>query len=334
MNNNDLTRLFDQMSPTAEQKETMLTKILEQNNSPSRSFRKSRRKKTMILAAALVFVLITRTVLSINTGLHEKLIEYFNISEQQQDLVAGSIDNPELSITQNDVTVAVKETIADSAGIYAFYEITVPDHMTLPDHLSWELSVLMTERDKNGKDNGGGAGSAEILEQDAHHAVGMVSYFATVDPIKKGPVKLYLRNLGYHDGENFSAPFVSIAEGDWIFRWDIANNDSGKTMKPYYPLKLHEKGGTITEISISPISFNLRIVGDNALLGPPYLELFDGSHIPIDASTGKSNPGGARFDDELSLYEFQLYHRFSKPIDPDDVKSVVINDIAIPFQPS
>ena len=291
MNKKDLKQIFEQMSPNEEQKGKIFNKILENKTGQAGSVRKAKRKKPLIVAVALVCAVITTTVFAINVGLHEKLIAYFNIGERQEELVSRSIDSPDLSITNNDVTVTVKETIADSAGIYAICEITVPDHMTLPDNLSWELSVLITERDKNGKDNSGGLGFDQILEQDAHHAVGMASYFATVGPIKKGPVKLYLRNMGYRTS---SGEFVMLIEGEWKLNWDMVNNDSGKTIALNYPLQIAEKSGAITEISISPISFNLRITGDNVLEGPIYLELFDRSRIPIDDSTGWSNLGGAR----------------------------------------
>lgn len=327
MHKNDLNRCFNEIVPTAEQTERMLHAILENRNEERERGKSVRRK--LPLVAAIVICLAATTALAFNFGIHERLMEYFNVDQEESALLKQAVDTPEASIRKNGVTITVQQTIMDDFGIYILYEMTVPDTIELSDDIGWLMALPLVTLEQ--PEHASALGNNVILEQDAHRRVGLVSAYASSSPMIEGPVRLVFRDLGYHTE---SGDFVTLIEGEWRLSWEITQNHSGRTYSPNQMIAIDGKQGTIEKVSISPISFHITTRGDHILYAPISILFKDGSHIAIDESSGKKSPGGYLVDESNLLYEDHIYHRFYHAIDPDEAVAVIINDQVILLQDS
>ena len=114
-----------------------------QRRRSTRPKRRGLRRFPLALAAVLVCLAVSGTALAVNFGLHEKLADLFQVNESNQTLVADAIDTPEAVYQKDGITITVKQTIADDSCIYAIYEVTVPEEITIPADADLTCGLVM-----------------------------------------------------------------------------------------------------------------------------------------------------------------------------------------------
>lgn len=177
---------------------------------------KHRKFPAVVAAVLAIAVLFSGTALAISLGWHIKLMEYLSPSEEQMQTLDGAVNMPESTVTQNGVTITVKQTLADAFGIYVLYEITVPDDVELDNDVRWSLEVLNVPTVKMDEYIVAGSGGSEILEQTGNKRT-VLFHLDTTAGFENGDIKLTLRDLTrYTTNETTgSIEITPVVKGEW-----------------------------------------------------------------------------------------------------------------------
>jgi hypothetical protein len=345
MNLNDLNSCFDNAAPTSGQKQKMLKVILERENENvgAKVMKLWTKKMTAAMAAAVALLLMATTTLAVGLGWHVRFIEFFGVGENQAALLDGAVGSPNISITENGITVEVLHTLVDSQGVYVIFEVTVSENVELNDGIVFERCVFTA----NTAQLVGGYVTAvdyvDILDRNGNKITGVASFIPS-EQVTDGILRLELCNLGYRDwpgnpNHGGSNPFVTLVEGQWLLKWNFTYCDTTKKVMPNVAMGT-DNDFMLTEIAISPVSITVRahrelsssmigLLGDD---GAVTVTFKDGSTIEYRAMDRNSLFGCTLINEEKMIYQFRMYNRFDKIIDPDDVVSVTLSDVPIPIK--
>ena len=341
---NDLNSCFDNVAPSSEQKQRMLDKILERKteNGGTESLKHGTKRLAIAVALVAVFVLMATTALAVGFGWHERFIEYFGIGEDQNTLLDGAVGSPGISITENGVTVEVLQTLADSQGVYVIFEVTVPDDVELTNDTGFEWAMLNAETEQRTEGISMAVSGAEVLDISGKKLIAIASYIPN-DPIKSGTLRLSLNNLGYNIWTEGSAgvpehEYYSFVEGKWVLEWEFTYEDTAKKVTPNQIVDT-DGSSLVTAVSISPVSICVSAEGPldsslEALLvgGEITVTFIDGNMISYSSVDRTSSFGRSLAKENDLIYNYQMYNRFDRIIDPDDVVSVTLCDVTIPIR--
>lgn len=296
---------------------------------------KNRKFPAVVAAVIAIAVLFSGTALAVSLGWHIKLMEYLNPSEEQIQTLDGAVNMPEATITQNGVTITVKQTLADAFGIYVLYEMTVPDNVELDDNVRWSLEILNVPTIKTDEYITAGSGGSEILEQTENKRT-VLYHLDTTAGFENGDIELTLRDLTRYTTNDAtgSTEITPVVEGEWALKWKSTFVDTSKTIDLNKPLSINGSNNIITKIVISPISFCVFVKGDDILgSARPVINFKDGGQLSYD-DLGYGNKSFSYYliDEASMTYSNQLYYRFEKIIDLNDVASIQIGDMVIPIE--
>ena len=138
------------------------------------------------------------------------------MNESNQTLVADAIDTPEAVYQKDGITITVKQTIADDSCIYAIYEVTVPEEITIPADADLTCGLVMPRLRL--PEQSVGSGYHEILEQGSHHWVGLAVSETLSEPITDDPVRLIFVDFGYDTADGIHVP---LAEDTIVLEWPL-----------------------------------------------------------------------------------------------------------------
>jgi len=334
MNKNDLVDCFNSATPSSAQKQKMLKKILDSRQGGTVPLRRTTKRLSLTAAVIILCVLTATTALAIGLGWNGKLMEYLKPSEEQMETLSGAVGMPEATVTQNGVTITVKQTLADSFGVYVLYEMTVPEGIELNNDIRWKIEILDVPTEKTGEAVTAGSGGSEILEQTGNKRT-VLYHLDTTAPFKNGDMKLILKDLTQYtrNEETDSIEITPVVEGEWDLAWKFTFVDTSKTIEVNKPLSINGSKNTITKIVISPMSFCAFVKGDDILGGArPVVNFKDGSKITYDDLGYENKSFGYYLIDEANMiYQNQLYYRFKNVINVDAVEKVTIGDVTIPI---
>ncbi|MGM9577752.1 MAG: DUF4179 domain-containing protein [Evtepia sp.] len=281
------------------------------------------------LAAAIALIcLATTAAAAVTVHLHPAILDYFGVGQGRESLVEPGADSPVCTVAKNGVTVSVLQTVADSYGVYVFYEVKVPEEITLPEWVIWDNYDI---EPPHASDAFFCSQNQEILEISDHHMVGAVTLFSASQQVEQGPITVSFRDLGYY---NENQDFVLLAQGQWSLTWTLHNIQPCTTSHPNQRVQTGNGEATINTIAISAISFNL--ISDGAKLSeePISLRFADGSTLPVDMASAGGTLGSVvshMTDAETERYTCQVSNLFDNAIDPAQVTAVVIGETVLPF---
>jgi hypothetical protein len=325
------------MNPNPAQKQRMLGKILGGGKEDAQPLKRSAKHFYLTAALIALAVLTMTTALAIGFGWHEKLIKYLSPSDEQMAALDGAADTPDATVTQNGVTITVKQTLADSFGIYVLYEMTVPENIELSDSIQWMFSHLDVPVGQTDDYVTMGVGSTEILEQSGNTRTVLLHQQFTA-PFENGYIELVFLNLGYYNfpevpQENSAPEFITLVEGEWNLKWEFSFEDTGKTIEVNEPVSYNGSENTLTRIVLSPMSVCAYITGDDIVgSARPAVNFKDGTQIEFDAKSNNASFGYYLVDEETLLYANHLYYRFENIVDLEDVESITIGDVTVPIE--
>jgi hypothetical protein len=175
----------------------------------------------------------------------------------------------------------------------------------------------------------------EILDISRNKIIAIANFFPS-EPIRDGTLKLTVQDVGYTTHEEDRATFKTLISGDWSLEWEFAYKDTSKKISPNQAV---DAGGeaVVTEISISPVSVNVIVEGsmraklegllDNAEVT---VTLKDNSTITYSFRDENALYSSHYVDEAGVYYRYQMFNRFSRIIDPDDVVGVTLCGVMIP----
>lgn len=336
MKRNDINNAFDEMIPTHAQKERMLGAILLDGKTHKDASNKKVYTNPAIAVAMLLIALLT-TALALNLGWNEKLLAYLGANEEQVASLTDYAAMPEdVAITDNGVTVTVKQTLVDSTGAYLVFDITVADDIALSDDLAFELDFFDLPTNIQENEIGIGSYSAPFVLSIEGNTATMLIHISQSHTHTNGTAKLTLRNLGYRQA---NGTFSTLVEGEWVLSWDFSYKDVSKTIYPDYHFTANTGECSVTKISVSPMSVCVNIEnyeGSHALGYRPTLHFKDGTTFTygnsLPTEQGENSFSVYLSDEATMTYTSILYHRFGTLIDVDSVESISIGDMSFSFE--
>ena len=320
----DINRVFDQIRPSQEQKDTILNRLLE----PERKVApmKKLKKLTLIgIAAALMAVICAAAVAA---GIDQRLIDFLGGGTQAQELLAPGAQPVDLTVEDNGAVLHVTQVLMDRYSIFILADFTAP-----------EGTVLDMKENANGNYCGfsGLDGSMPSLLNQAGEEIDLnQSWSYQVRTLDDGdPLDNHLTLLLRMDlcegirpeweiaglllpavdlicSDPESEELITVYTGDWSCQFPITWQDMGQSVR-LNRVAGHLDGADITvkELYLSPMTLQIKLeretpvaaYGDKSgtqvysrwvgvLSGPDCVTLTDrdGQTIPLVELGGSSSP--------------------------------------------
>lgn len=260
----NLRRVFDRTRPSPEQKEAMLSRLLE----PERKVvpMKKLKKLTVIgIAAALMVISCAAAVV---TGLDQRLADYFGASPGQSELLAkGVVPVGERHTYDNGWTVEIVQLAADRYSLVALVQVTAPEGVRLDGDCYMDLHSKIVPKE------GGGVGSyvcgsIQLSDEDPEDnrlaflwhrgptsfseggAQGIPGHSVTLSP-------QILR-------QGFGNLRVDFPKDEWSVTVELPAEDSGAAYVSHQTVTAGGKTAVVDEIYVSPVSVAYHMTGDTA----------------------------------------------------------------------
>lgn len=325
----DLVRYFAKTAPNNKKRDAMLEAILESREREGLPMKRVARKLSLAaVAVILISVFSATTAFAVGLGWHEKLIEFLNPTQRQIEEIAPAIDSPEATITENGITVTVKQTIADSTGVYVLYEILAPEGFAFAEDITTGSHIFDVTHTSNGGEGTSGMISAPAVLEDMGNRRTAIQYYSTGTAIVDGTALLILRDL-QKSGK-------TVIEGEWRLEWDFTYTDFSETVS-LNPSVLIGENRYVSELVISPISISILVDGrvtssDNLTIT---VNFKDGSRIVHTMFDSESKVKSDRISvNDLNPNETtsRVYHSFDAIIDIDTIESVGVGEALIPLR--
>ena len=186
----------------------------------------------VVLAAVLVCLAVAGTALAVNLGLHEKLAAYFHLQSGESALLESAIENPVTTVSDQGISVTIRQTLANSSGLYVLYEVTTPESIALDPEKNWHMEGFL---DLSSLPLQAPLGSSifgnDIVEVTPHKITAVAYAYTPVGTMSSGTVHLRLTRLGYWEFSS-SPQFIPIAEGTWHLTWHLTHIDPSITVTP------------------------------------------------------------------------------------------------------
>jgi len=334
VNQKELISFYNEITPTGEQKRNMYAKIRALQAGEAQ-MKKTTKKASVLVAAMAACFLFATAVFASTWNWNELLIQYFKPSEKQMKVMTGTVNTPEATVTNNGITVTIKQTIVDSLNVYVLYELTVPESIELNDDIGWEKENFKLQPHTAGF----GSGGSTILKQDKHTRT--LLFHRGGIPVRNGnsTAILIFENLALYQkiydkkGEYLDLKRIPLIEGEWQVTWDIKIDDSQSIkLEPNKPVSLNGSKNNITKVEVSPLSVYIIVEGSAILTRvEPIIKFKDGSQISFNyTSPGKSFSYANTMDHNGTPQGNHLYYAFDHMISPDDVESISIENVTIP----
>lgn len=250
------------------------------------------KKRIGLIAAAAIVAVAGITAMAATLKWDEGMLKFLHLTPEQAEKLEDSAAYPEVSVTDNGVTVTVRQTLTDSHGIYVLYDIEAPEGFEFTDDTRFGGAVfdpdcgITSDSSSTGWDN-------RTLSQSGNKRTALLCY-NTDGRFKSGRATMIFKDLGYRDTEYRpeddpevttvdngggvsiqyrvadSEPtdsrdpadrsylkygFVKQIEGRWELSWDFDYVDAARVIEP--ELKYHNDKGneyTVKKIELSPMS--------------------------------------------------------------------------------
>lgn len=333
MNKKDLNDVFTFISPTEEQKIRSLKRLMEKERKSMKFNKKI--LFALCIAVAAAGVTVTATMPSWN----EKLIRYFKPTAEQIESLAGAVNSPEISQTNNGVTVSVLNTVVDSHGLYTLYEVTLPDDITVTQelmdkNLSWDMRYLNFKTDEPQNVYGIRSESIDVVDFSEHKITFMLFENTAHKILNNQIVRLKCENLVYF--EDFGDGNVEkklLKECDFDLSWELNYEDLSKKIEVNKPVNLiNGKENTLKSVEISPLTIWVQVEGADAMgVLNPIVKMKNGGEFTLNdnAASGESNCSFASYTEENGGGETTLNFRFSKIQSISDFESITVGGLTI-----
>lgn len=358
MNKNVITKAYEILEPTEEQKERILNNILKQKtNEVTKSLKPIKRFRPAIAAAIIVFCLLTTTAFAVfHFGLDAKFLNFLNISnpEQTEYLVNGAYIVNE-KIQNKNGTLEIKHVLGDSNLTYILFDFTAPEGVVLDaDRYDFGYSLESVSNyqghfgygfekleDENPDDNK----ISMVMILKAEHSLMGETIRLKFEDLKGAPkLPKTFEEADGHDSEEFA--FKTVVEGTWVTSFKLDFKDYSTTYTPDSKVTVHGYEATLKSIAISPISVTVKFQSpfldeiyeaapDELVEYNTYPDKFpvtinykDGSQEITTYETGMTL--GKYTVDDYTSDEVISVKRFESIINDKEIESIEFFDIIIP----
>ena len=347
MKKHELWEYFDAIQLPEQTREAVLHQVLhpeEGGSSVKHIWNVSR-----LVAVAVVVCLITVGVcVAANVfQWNEKFAELFQPTASQMEALQGATNQPQVSATQNGVTVTVRQTLADQHGIYVLYDVEGPADVTFTDQMAWKNKDLKINYEENSVEERtylmGFCGS-RVVSQEGNKRTEL--YYSNGNGLiqKNQELTLCLKDLGYYEYENAAlkdlnrepeSTYHTVIEGEWKLTWEFAYENLTKSIPVNQPVLLSEEQGqlaTLLSVEVSPMSLWVNVEGPGNLWGLyPIITFCDGTQVIIDSMDDQGSYFYVAYREKEGGIHHAVY-QFDNITDLSEIASVTVGNVTVPIQ--
>lgn len=299
------------------------------------------------VAAALALLLVLGSVTAVAAGVtghwNANVAEEFEADKEVQDKLLKqeyardfTTDRQQgeiLQVKDNGVTVTVKQTLTDKYGMYIFLEVEVDKKLGIKlntDRLS--IGPHLNSQIKGVEYTNYNAGFVD-LKKKSPYRMGYEFYMLNDDgkecDMRGKEISLHLKDLLQSDDARAGKEKV-ILKGEWNLRWKVKSNNKTIQIPVNQTVKKGKNTFVVKELEISPLSSKLsyqRSGRDDSAehLGVTYI-MKDGTKYNDPENEDSWIDGAGSITEEGQLFGF------SKVLDIDNLKSIMIQGKEIPVQ--
>lgn len=335
MNRHDFNQCVTKVSLSDKQKQEMLDALLAGGEKTREKVKRpvQRRLSMAALATIAVLVITATTALAIHFGWHEKLFEYFNPTQEQISMMQPATDFPEVSISENGLTITIQQTLTDIRGIYVVYEIEITQDIEMPDDVQWWFCHLAVTSEEHLAGSDFSYPAMKILDMSDRK----ITVLFQPMPLTDGRAKMEFRDLICYNAEKHT----NTVGGIWTLEWDFHSEGTASRIVPLQKW-IDVQGGTLLakEVIISPMS--IRIILEGSLMGEddiilmdsayPLIHLEDGTTIDIRESIFENATAYGVSEGEDLDGTIEYHYRFDNLYDWMQIESIEIGDSIMPIE--
>lgn len=312
--------------------------------------------RTLLIAACVTAFLAATTALAAYIiELEKPLGDMLGVTEENFDEIANAVDAPLCSVTDNDVTVNVLQTLADSRTIYAVFEVVAPEGTELKQSYEFEKYHFYPSDWWDNPEKYGSCGTNMLVVEASGNRMKCI---ATAENFTKElpdcEWMLELENIGNIKSTEQDHKWHGYIDGKWTLKWDYSSekNPETKRVPVNIPLGDGARDISITDITLTPISALFEIEGvltedevteiqtDDARMLDKFREVDDtacDSNLSVKTNDGiiysrhgceTSHMGGQ----DGNLIKYRYYMRFDNIIEMEDIECVIVNGVEFPIE--
>lgn len=306
---------------------------------------KSHRKRMVILVAACITIFALGAVSFAATTLNHNLLNFFHPQSQEETDLLNSLGTIiDKQVTENNLTINVKEALGDSNAVYVMFDIIAPEG-TILDKDQYTFVTQMVDVEKGFSMVHGMGYSFECMEDgnpndnikpmmlclsSSENLVGKnmtfrfkdFSSYKTEEELKNRPESF----LGTPGDENDI--YHILIPGEWKITFPLNYTDNTTIYKLNEKLQYKDISFKVKEVRLSPISISmtlssLDINSQDIINTPLIIHLKNGESI--NANDGSRGANSSNFKTIVDA-------QFNKIINPSEIESIEYCGTLLPIK--
>lgn len=308
--------------------------------------KKSHRKRFIMLVAACITVFALGAVSFAATTLNVNLLNFFHPQSQEETDLLNSLGTIiDKQVTENGLTIDVKEALGDSNAVYVMFDIIAPEG-TLLDKEQYTFVSQMIEVEKGFSMVHGMGYSFECLEDvnpndnikpmmlclsSSENLVGKnmtfrftdFSCYKTEEELKNHPATVEGTPGDENDVYNILIP------GEWEITFPLNYTDNTAVYKLNEKLQYNDILFKVKEVRLSPISISMTLStllndrSDSIHEAPLIIHMKNGETINADNGSRGTSSNGLK-----TVVDAQ----FNKIVNPSEIESIEYCGTLLPIR--
>lgn len=249
----ELKRVLDQVKPTPEREEAMLSALLTEERTGNRM--KTRNKLPRLAAVGVAAaVLLTMGAFAAVTGLDGRLLTYFGGTPEQEELLSPAAVEVDKKLTDKGSTLHVRQVMADRYSAVILMDFTAPEGTVLDG----DYYVLGNEHIRGKAADGtqlSSWGWGWTLLEDGDPGDNRITLLYRVDFIDgDGDALGSTLTLDFDGLYSDNLEKNCLTKGRWKCKVTLPQTDPGRYAAPEAPIEIGGNQVTLTSLYLSPIS--------------------------------------------------------------------------------
>lgn len=307
--------------------------------------RKTSKKRFIILAAACITIFTLGAVSFAATTLNGNLLNFFHPQSQTETDLLNSLGTiVDKQVTENGLTIDVKEALGDSNAVYVLFDIIAPEGTILDkEQYTFVSQTIDVEKgfsmvhgmgynfecleDVNPNDNIKPmmlclSSSENLVKKNMTFRFKDFSSYKTEEELKNRPESF----LGTPGDEN--DVYHILISGEWKITFPLNYTDNTTVYKLNQKLGYNNISLKLKEVRLSPISISMTLSASD-------IESYDILHTPliIHLKNGESiNADDGRRGANCSDFKTVVDAQFNKIVNPSDIESIEYCGTLLPIK--
>lgn len=291
---------------------------------------RGRHRRILIAALVAVFAFASTAFAAEVFQWDVRLSNYFGMDQNSADLSGGGM-NVDVTAENKGVIVKAVQTIGDGTNLYILFDMTAPKGVTIYPESGFEMIYLRVG--EPGLDGPTGMGYGCTMLEDDNNKDNKATFLLSMEADKKinnKKINVKFENLRHY--MIGSGEMITDTAGTWELEWKLDYKDVSTEFKIGKELAVNGKTIDVDSISVSPIALNIRMSGSYFIeLDEAPRDPGEGDPVQITAVTLKDGTvltqqdslgWGCSIRKGVSVINMQM----RKLLDPDQIKSVTLND--------